>query len=73
MWIRSQDKESLINCDLVYTEDSWDYEENGYSIYSELDPVLGRYKTKERCIEVINEIQSHIDQKREYVFEMPEQ
>lgn len=91
LWIRSQDKEQLIkadnvrvkheyeqkkvndnygrtcayingkyNCSYVYTDSSW----------------LGEFKTKERALEVLDEIQRHLvvinDNNSFYVYEMPE-
>ena len=54
LWIRSQDKENLQKAGHlgVYNEKIYvnGYEENGYCI--------GTYKTKERALEVLNEIQN---------------
>jgi hypothetical protein len=59
LWIRSQDKEALrkINCSLYLKRDLSDYAEGEvYFIVSSGDK-LGEYKTKERALEVLDEIQ----------------
>ena len=77
LWIRSQDKRILQKVDNVYlnanyenrricTIDSTDYESD-----------LGEYETKERALEVLNEIQRYIllpnTDNSAYVFEMPKE
>ena len=52
LWIRSQDKETLIkieHLDIYNSWDNWIIEECGVD--------LGHYKTKERALEVLDEIQ----------------
>lgn len=68
LWVRSQDKEKLLkinglqyqNCKLVENET---VETNiligFYSSYE--NEILGEYKTKERAIEVLDEIQNKIN------------
>lgn len=68
LWVRSQDKEKLLkinglqyqNCKLVENET---VEANiligFYSSYE--NEILGEYKTKERAIEVLDEIQNKIN------------
>ena len=63
MWIRSQDKELLVNVDKFNVAEE-DYHHTftinsaiGNSSYYE----LGEYKTKERAIEVLDEIQKAIE------------
>ena len=54
LWIRSQNKEHLIKVGLITLTNGDDvtwYLENG-------DYILGTYKTKERALEVLNEIQN---------------
>jgi hypothetical protein len=58
MWIRSQDKSCLMNANKIF--------ENGQFIMSEhtaldIHFVLGKYKTKKRCLEVLDEIHEHIN------------
>jgi len=75
MWIRSQDKTELINANRIQAEN--------YRIYTfpTSDSVswveLGNYDTKERAIEVLNEIQDQLVKQNNttfgmIVFEMPE-
>ncbi len=55
LWIRSQDKESLVKCN-NYINYFYDDIEQTYGIGSH-GYTLGEYKTKERAIEVLDEIQ----------------
>lgn len=56
LWIRSQDKIKLVKVNYVYIIES-----NGhFTIYGETiasGPIIGIYKTKERALEVLDEIQ----------------
>ena len=57
LWIRSQDKLKLVKVNYVYAIEN---KINSFSIYGEtIDsaPIIGRYETKERAIEVLDEIQ----------------
>ena len=80
MWIRSQDRNMLINESYfrIYKE------RKGFSICSRID-VLGTYSTEEKAMKVIDMIHSRIEKTTkyyekslqftygsEYVFEMPE-
>ena len=76
LWIRSQDKLKLVKVNYVYAIEN---KINSFSIYGEtIDsaPIIGRYKTKERAIEVLDEIQNYIllpnTDNSAYVYEMPE-
>lgn len=56
LWVRSQDKESLSRVNRLQVAQNSTYQ--GYRIFNEkFDDVLGFYDTKERCIEIIDEIQ----------------
>ena len=58
LWIRSQDKKRLINADglIEHLNEIWVYEpKEDYSL------VVGTYDTKERALEVLDEIQNIID------------
>lgn len=56
LWIRSQDKESLSRPNRLQVAKNSTYQ--GYRIFNDnFDDVLGFYDTKERCIEIIDEIQ----------------
>ena len=67
LWIRSTARTNLVKCDClsiingseVYDKNKWEY--NGYTIcqcYNNHNyTLLGTYKTKERALEVLDEIQ----------------
>jgi hypothetical protein len=64
MWVRSQDKESLAQVDCLCIEKN--EIDKGKYIYSSFDIVqgcitLGTYKTKERALEVLSDIQKYIN------------
>lgn len=57
LWIRSQDKLKLVKVNYVYVIEN---KINSFSIYGETidsGPIIGTYKTKERALEVLDEIQ----------------
>lgn len=66
LWIRSQDKEILKKCDAVILNGLglriiiFGEEPEEYCLTDEKDVVLARYKTKERALEVLDEIQNKI-------------
>lgn len=64
MWIRTQDREMLMDCNAVGIglEDDKSIYSNGY--------VLGTYSSKERALEVLDNIQYALDSELA-VFEMP--
>ena len=64
MWIRTQDREMLMDCNAVGIglEDNKSIYSNGY--------VLGTYSSKERALEVLDGIQYALDSELA-VFEMP--
>lgn len=64
MWIRSQNRESLVQVDCLCIEKN--EIDKGKYIYSDFDIVqgciiLGTYKTKERAKEVLSDIQKYIN------------
>ena len=64
MWIRSQNRESLVQVDCLCIEKN--EIDKGKYIYSDFDIVqgciiLGTYKTKERALEVLSDIQKYIN------------
>ena len=65
LWIRSQDRLCLAKADLLVIEDN---EIRNYVKGSEFYEhfVLGTYKTKERALEVLDEIQRKLD----YIYEL---
>lgn len=56
LWIRSQDKECLMKVDRIDISDNNIIMANGFEIW------LGAYKSKERALEVLEEIQGKIAQ-----------
>ena len=79
LWIRSQDKTRLGKIELIeYQEDDY-----GFYLFGWKDKFegtrLATYKTKERALEVLDEIQCHlvnINDSRDsyfYVYEMPKE
>ena len=77
LWIRSQDKMKLCNAKVL----SLDNDQTGIFCNSCEDSYVfvGKYKTKERALEVLDEIQCHlvnINDSRDsyfYVYEMPKE
>ena len=82
LWVRSQDKMNLVKIRQI----SLDYQNNNQIIANyipdfvgtqgEYYEYLGTYKTKERAIEILNEIQNYIllpnTDNSAYVYNMPE-
>lgn len=63
LWIRSQDKTKLRKIDNIY----YYYEIcNEHSLYTDGIIELGTYKTKERALEVLDEIQDILDTQKSY-------
>ena len=78
LWIRSQDKNILQKVNKLYVTTY--AEENGYGIYDikyddldDCDIPLGFYKTKERALEILDEIQIDMTFESKKVYEMPEE
>lgn len=60
MWVRSQDKNSLINCNEFYIVTLFS---GGYSINCKTTTIvkeLGTYSTKEKAVKVLDDIQKAI-------------
>ena len=66
MWIRSQDKKTLVKADKLII--GYDKDEKVYEIHNVYDS-LGIYKSKERALEVLDEIQSCVNNVN--IYEMP--
>ena len=68
MWIRTQDKETLlnVNCIDVYNlnKNEWIIEACGND--------LGTYNSKERALEVLDEIQAHLENNYLSINDMPQ-
>lgn len=87
LWIRSQDRESLLKIEKIfYFNTCPEMESTGRNVIlnkewiGEKDCIeLGEYKTKERALEVLDEIQCHlvnINDSRDsyfYVYETPKE
>lgn len=74
MWIRSQNKEVLIKIKELYIEEDEDNEDNYDILANEQEYLLGTYNTKERAIEVLNEIQEEIScYQPNKIYEMPDE
>lgn len=77
LWVRNQDKTIFQKVDNLLISDG-DNAEGTFNIYTNSIPaqnVLGRYKTKERALEVLDEIQNYIllpnTDNSAYVYQMP--
>ena len=72
LWIRSQDKTTLIRSYEIYISE---YGKGSYVIRAKkTSHILGTYKTKERALEVLDEIQAYLmsDSPKSNVYHMPE-
>ena len=83
LWVRSQDKESLTKVSNVqYTYKKGDLytdvrEKHYIGTYYDNLKILGTYKSKERALEVLDEIQNYIllpnTDNSAYVYKMPKE
>ena len=75
LWVRSQDKIKLIKVNYCYIRDWQDH----FAIEGETfdsAPIIGEYKTKERALEVLDEIQNILETRNDVnqmVYEMPQE
>ena len=74
LWVRTQDKECLTNISNI----QYVYKNNihGLGTYYDNLKILGTYKTKERAIEILDEIQdllqnAYIENANRIVYQMP--
>ena len=70
LWIRSQDKEILAECNVLIVSPS---ENNGFYTYADSKGekvYLGHYSTREKALKVLDEIQYYIGRQR-VIFQMP--
>lgn len=58
LWVRSQDKRILQKVDNIFLDAN--YEDKRISTYDGDNVELGTYKTKERALEVLDEIQDEL-------------
>ena len=75
LWVRSQDKRILQKVDNIFLDAN--YEDKRISTYDGDNVELGTYKTKERALEVLDEIQEYINfniklKFETCIYEMPE-
>lgn len=62
LWIRSQDREKLCEIkNIRYMDMSEDYEAETHSLWNDNLGILGVYKTKDRALEVLDEIQELLE------------
>lgn len=64
LWIRSQDKKSLVKVNSILVSANFDManmETYGYRVFLNDDIYIGVYRTEERCIEILDEIQKIIN------------
>ena len=79
LWIRRQDKSSIVKVDNLYVSVGnyiCYYVEKGKEVsgtYYRPSGEVGRYETKERALEVLNEIQTILETRTvpQMVYEMP--
>lgn len=76
LWVRSQDKRILQKVDNIFLDAN--YENKRISTYDGDNVELGTYKTKERALEVLDEIQdllqnAYIGNSNRIVYEMPKE
>lgn len=75
LWIRSQDKTILLKCENAFLDDLDETEIRTKEF------IIGQYKSKERAIEVLDEIQNILEQILDpnitilpiFVYEMPKE
>ena len=65
MWVRNQDKSFLLKCNGIYIDTDADEYTGDYLVYTALNAgqtfILGIYKSKERSLEVLDEIEEYIN------------
>lgn len=71
LWIRSQDKLDLIKCKSIHIEEIPSSKEVAILCYASGDKysIVGDYETKERALEVLDEIQEYINNNCEFIEE----
>lgn len=67
LWIRSQNKHTLIKCNYVTTLVEKLYDTAIYSIVTENDLCLGTYDSEHRLLEVLDEIQKYINNNCKFI------
>jgi len=68
LWLRSQNREVMIKVDGLYVDIPNDFNSGGFGVYTSSKLTnngflrLGKYKTKERALEVLDEINDLLEQ-----------
>lgn len=73
LWIRSQDKRILQKVDNVYLNANYDNRRICTNDSRDYESDLGEYKTEERALEVLDEIEEFLINKNCTVYQMPEE
>ena len=82
LWIRSQDREILTKVNLLDISECKETNisnknNKGFEIWNNIDDTFrkaGTYKTKERALEILDEIQFYLRAKNElFIYEMPKE
>ena len=79
MWVRSQDKKSLVNVKGCFISDYYSCKELKYEIVGMCESLatcnqwsLGIYKTEEKVMKILDELQYRIARSESGVYQMPE-
>ena len=76
IWIRSQDKKRLVNCNSFFYSDRLALEEGHFiASYEKYLVNLGQYSSKNKALKVLDMIQKELDEEFEMnleVFQMPQ-
>lgn len=78
LWVRSQSKLGLYVVDEIYIDER-DFGNDDIQYYIMFGQVrLGKYKSKQRALEILDEIQRHLNDKdladyKVFIYQMPEE
>lgn len=75
LWIRSQDRMALADCNSIFADEiiASNGRHKGWCILANGCRV-GEYPSKERCLEILDEIQGLlVDNSRDVIYEMPKE
>lgn len=61
MWVRTQDKETLVKADKLYIDKNNNKYTINFDSCTDRWYILGTYKSKERAIEVLDEVEKKIN------------
>jgi len=67
IWIRSQDRTDMELCNNLWVEIGEDVDGNEKITIESEQTILGTYATKSRALEVLDEIQRHINDQQVYI------